>query len=264
MTRLLTALPLIAALLALLLLGSPRLFAVAVAGVALLAWREFVHLARALGAAPPAAPGALLVPACVLAVGSGAALGLAVLAGAALLGALACLREHHARPRALVAALGATLAGLLWIGLALGAHVAVRATESGALWLLLVYAAVAVGDSAAYYGGSAWGRRPLAPGLSPRKTVEGAACGLLASAAAAAVASIALPALAPAGGAALGLLLGAVGQVGDLVESALKRAAAVKDSSGLLPGHGGVLDRIDAHLLAGLALWLLLAAGLLA
>lgn len=102
-------------------------------------------------------------------------------------------------------------------------------------------------DTAAYVVGLAVGRRKLAPLISPKKTVEGAVggfvCGLLAGASLRAWVAIPLP---------LGLCLGAVvgtgGQVADLVESLLKREAGLKDSSGLIPGHGGVLDRLDSLL----------------
>lgn len=112
-----------------------------------------------------------------------------------------------------------------------------------------------VGDSSAYFGGRAWGRRKLIPAVSPAKTVEGAVSGLVG----ATLASVAftLFALEPLGGgiplslgaaAVLGLIIGLVAQVGDLAESLLKREAGVKDSGRLLPGHGGVMDRFDAVL----------------
>jgi phosphatidate cytidylyltransferase len=121
-----------------------------------------------------------------------------------------------------------------------------------------------VGDSAAYFVGRGLGRHKLAPHASPGKTVEGALAGLagsaLAGAAVAAWAWADLPGVAspPLTGAWIGAVLGAVGQVGDLAESVLKREAGVKDSGRLLPGHGGVLDRVDALLLAFPTTWLLL------
>ena len=104
--------------------------------------------------------------------------------------------------------------------------------------------------------GSLFGRHPFAPDLSPKKTIEGTIFGLLASAGAAALVShYWLPTAQWTQGAALGVALGVVGQTGDLVESCLKRSAGAKDSSRLLPGHGGILDRLDGLLLGGCVLY---------
>ncbi len=138
-----------------------------------------------------------------------------------------------------------------WV-VGLGAHaVLLRGGPAGAAGLLAVVASVAVADTAAYAVGSAIGRRPLAPRLSPGKTWEGVAGGL---AAAAALGATALPALGvtggPAAGAALAVAVAVAGTLGDLAESMLKRDVGVKDLGRALPGHGGVLDRVDALLLA--------------
>jgi phosphatidate cytidylyltransferase len=106
-----------------------------------------------------------------------------------------------------------------------------------------------IGETAAYAVGSMLGRHPLAPVVSPRKTIEGAVAQVVASiAAAAALRGWLLPACAPAGVLAVGALLGVVGQVGDLAESVLKRTVGLKDTAAIIPGHGGVLDRIDSLL----------------
>ncbi len=121
----------------------------------------------------------------------------------------------------------------------------------GLAWLLIVVLAIWVGDSAAYLGGRAFGKRKLAPRLSPNKTVEGAVCGLVGSTVVACITAgltgLGLPLPLAA---AIGLALGVVGQVGDLSESLLKRQAGIKDSGTLIPGHGGMLDRVDALLFA--------------
>ena len=116
--------------------------------------------------------------------------------------------------------------------------------------VLTIYAVIWAGDSAAYYGGRAFGRHPLAPRVSPKKTVEGAISGLLASViAGAAVGSWRLGLPWPTM-AVISAATAVAGQIGDLAESALKRSAGVKDSSSILPGHGGILDRLDSLLFA--------------
>ena len=144
--------------------------------------------------------------------------------------------------------LGLFVTGPLYVGLGLG--LAVLYKVRGELWpLILVAACVWAGDTAAYYVGKALGRRPLHP-LSPKKTWEGTLAGLVVGALAAMVVAL-LGRLYPWWLALLvGLVVNALGQLGDLLESFLKRVAGVKDSGTIFPGHGGVLDRIDSLLLA--------------
>jgi phosphatidate cytidylyltransferase len=140
--------------------------------------------------------------------------------------------------------------------------------EAGAWVVLTVLAVIWAGDSAAYFGGRAWGRRKCAPAISPNKTWEGVFCGLAASAVMGALAwGLALPLNVPDAdrwvfGVAFGLLVGAAGQIGDLVESAMKREIGVKDFGTLLPGHGGVLDRFDSLLFAAPTAYAMLAYAL--
>jgi phosphatidate cytidylyltransferase len=120
----------------------------------------------------------------------------------------------------------------------------------GAAWVLSVVLATWIGDSAAYLVGRAVGTRKLAPRLSPGKTVEGALGGLAGSTLVGAV-TFPIFGLGPWwAGAAITAIVGAVGQMGDLSESLLKRQSGIKDSGSLIPGHGGMLDRIDALLFA--------------
>lgn len=259
MTRVLTAAGIILLLAGVLWLPWPFLLG-AVVLVTLLAWRELHALARAAGAAPAGVPGALLAAAGVAAFVPGAP-GVGIwIAAAVPAAALEGLVHRRRDPAAAARRIGVTLAGLAWLGIGLGSMVGLRLQPRGLGWLLTLIVAVSLGDVAAYYGGSALGRRPLAPTLSPKKTLEGSGFGLLASAAGAVTMATVADLTDPVTAAALGIGLGVAGQAGDLVESTLKRAAGRKDSSSLLPGHGGVLDRIDAHLLAAPVLWLLLQA----
>jgi phosphatidate cytidylyltransferase len=142
------------------------------------------------------------------------------------------------------------VAGAVYVGGPMGLLVAIHA-RSGWRVTLLLLSTVVVSDTAQYYAGRAFGRHKLAPVVSPKKTVEGAAGGLVAAALFMALAGSQIlvgEAIVPL--AVLGLAMAAVGICGDLFESSLKRHAGLKDSSSLIPGHGGVLDRIDALLFA--------------
>ncbi len=139
-------------------------------------------------------------------------------------------------------------------------------TGLGVPLVLLFLATIWIGDSGAYYVGKSLGRHRMSPRISPKKTWEGLAGGVAASIATVCVArSLTLDALPWADAVALGAIIGITGPVGDLVESLLKRDTGVKDSSGLFPGHGGMLDRTDSILYA--APWVvayLAARGILA
>jgi phosphatidate cytidylyltransferase len=157
--------------------------------------------------------------------------------------------------------------GLLYIGLSLVTIPLIWAQEHGPSLLLLLFCVVWAGDTVALYVGRAFGKRKLAPKLSPGKTWEGSIASvggsLLATLLLMGIASLmarhSLSGLSYDGSwlhwLVLAVVLNVAAQLGDLVESALKRGAKVKDSGSLLPGHGGVLDRIDALLLAAPLLW---------
>lgn len=132
------------------------------------------------------------------------------------------------------------------------------ATGGGLAWFLLALLVTWLSDTFAYLVGKTWGKTKLIPRVSPNKTVEGALGGLAAAALTAVICDIAFGMEIGIGLAlVVGLALGLVGQVGDLSESMLKRARGVKDSSNLIPGHGGMLDRIDALVFVLAAAWLI-------
>jgi phosphatidate cytidylyltransferase len=146
----------------------------------------------------------------------------------------------------------------LYVGVPLGTLAWVRVARGPAALIWLV-AVIAISDSAQYYAGTLLGRRPLAPVVSPKKTLEGAIGGLAAAPiAGAAIGWWGLPDLSMIVTGALALGLALFGMAGDLFESLLKRSAGAKDSSMLIPGHGGVLDRIDAYLFAAPVFYLFL------
>jgi phosphatidate cytidylyltransferase len=147
-----------------------------------------------------------------------------------------------------------------YIGMPFGMLVAIHAV-GGRMATLLLIATVIVSDTAQYYSGRTFGKRPLAPAISPKKTIEGAVGGLIAASLfVTLVGRVVFPVARPVSLFLLGVAIVALGISGDLFESRLKRVAGIKDSSSLIPGHGGVLDRIDALLFATPAYYLYLQA----
>jgi phosphatidate cytidylyltransferase len=144
-----------------------------------------------------------------------------------------------------------TLLGIFYVAMLFGFQVAVHAGGSGKRWLVFLFLAIWASDTGAYYAGTALGRHRLYEKISPKKSIEGLVGGTLASAVIAVLCKVWLvPALGWVEAALLGAFLALVGTVGDLVESLIKRSAGVKDSGTLIPGHGGILDRMDSMLFA--------------
>ena len=154
-----------------------------------------------------------------------------------------------------------TLVGILYVGWMLSHYVALRELDQGKGWVIFTFFSTFVCDTAAFFIGRAWGKRPLAPTISPGKTWEGAIGGFIAAPVAALtlcalldIAGLPLP-LSYAETILIGCLIGIFAQLGDLLESLLKRRAGVKDSGNLLPGHGGILDRIDSLVFTGVIVY---------
>ncbi len=243
------------------------------AALAALASREFCLLARRGGLRPFTGTAMAISAALVLAAAAEpffvgfAPLALAVLMGASVVLPIAAVRARRVADKPL-ASVCATLTAALYVGggLCFGVllrhlperGVAVRAASpfEGPLLLLFPLAVVWAADVAAYLVGGSWGRRRLLPAVSPGKTVVGAVAGLAAALAAGALfATLAAEPFVPMGVGpgwivGIALLVGVGGMAGDLSVSLLKREAGVKDAGSLFPGHGGVLDRLDAVLVA--------------
>ena len=275
MKRFLTALVLIPLVLVLVFLGPKWLFTLAVAAVAALAGWEYLGLAERGGAKPPRV--AVLVAVLALFAGNfeypdqtapifgGLSLGLLVYC------------TFRSSVEQVMADAAVSIFCLLYVGFTLIALPTLREETNGPSLLVFLMCVVWAGDIAAFYVGRAWGRHKLASTLSPNKTWEGAlgsvAGSLLVTGGLLGLAKLFemwnsaklsypedVGGLSYAGGAwwywlGLAVVVNVAAQVGDLAESALKRSAGVKDSGNLLPGHGGVLDRIDALLLAAPVLW---------
>lgn len=256
MTRVLSGAALAAGAFALIwLLPSVGLLAVALA-VAALAFFEFAALARAVGAPLPVWPSL----AATLAACSAVALPwvhVPSLLGVIVVALAVSLITSGRDGLPLVHGAAAGVLAPVYIGLPLGALVSIHQI-AGREGVLTLIAAVAASDTFQYYAGRTFGKRPLAPVISPKKTIEGAIGGfVLAPLTLVLIGHWWLPRLNPLAvwGAGLGMVV--AGIAGDLFESAFKRAAGVKDSGTLIPGHGGVLDRIDALLFCAPLFYLL-------
>jgi phosphatidate cytidylyltransferase len=213
----------------------------------------FFALATWLGTMPPSARGGWLSGAVTV---------------ACVVASLATLIPGEQRIPAALGRLGSTLAGLFYVPYLMAHFVLLRAydpahAEVGVHLVFLTLAVVWAADGGAFIVGSAIGRTPLVPSISPKKSVEGAFGGLLGSVVAALVGArvLDLRLLSDPELVGIGLALGLLGQLGDLVESALKRCAGVKDSGTLFPGHGGILDRADSLVLTAPLMYLYLTLG---
>jgi phosphatidate cytidylyltransferase len=265
MKRVFTALVLIPIVLVLVFLGPKEIFVLVTSAVASLAAWEFLGIAGRAGAKPPRIAALLAI--------------VALFAGnfeypeqtSAIFGVLSLILLVYctfASPvERMLADATSSVFCLFYCGLTLVALCSLREQANGPSLVTFVLCVVWGGDIAALYIGRAWGRHKLAPSLSPNKTWEGT-IGSVAGSLLVAGALLGVAAWLETWNSArlsfpdetwywlaLAALINIAAQVGDLAESALKRSAGVKDSGSLLPGHGGVLDRIDALLLAAPVLW---------
>ena len=235
-----------------------------VAALALLAALELRRLALAAGAHWVCPVGVAAAPvAVILAMLGPVTPGLVIVVTTLVTLGWALARQAPPRESALGAA--STIAISVYAGALPALFVLLRATpgtgapsggiDAGLAWTLYALAVTWVCDALAYFGGRAIGRRPFFAHVSPRKTAEGAAIGL---AGAIGVGVLAAPYLGLSWpiGLTLGALCGVAAEAGDLAESLLKRAAEVKDSGTLFPGHGGVLDRVDSLLFVAVVTWI--------
>jgi phosphatidate cytidylyltransferase len=256
--RVATALVVLPPLFLALFKGPPWLVTVLVGLAVLVGLFEFFGFLRARGLRPLQRTGIALAATMFLEAAVPGAIGVPVWPLGALLLLAVTLRRGSKVEETVPAAAG-TLLGAVYLGALGGTLAGLRVLdpiEQGPWRLALLLVIIMVSDTAAFFVGHAWGRRRLAPEVSPNKTVEGALGGLLGGVAGAlAVRQLGLPDLPLAHAAALGLLVSALGIVGDLDESLLKRWAGVKDSGTLFPGHGGMLDRLDSLLFGGPVLY---------
>jgi phosphatidate cytidylyltransferase len=265
MARILTALVLIPVVLLLLLKGPFWLITVAACGVAMLAAWEFLALADATGAKTPRILVLISIAVLFLFTFLRSDVLAPVLSALALI--IFSVISFRSPLKRVLLDTSASVFSLLYIALSLTTIPLISQQEDGPALLIFLFFAVWSGDVAALYVGRSLGKHKLAPSVSPNKTWEGSIASVLGSMAITGLLLYLAVTLQQHGieilhypgsiGHWLGLsvVLNIAAQIGDLVESAVKRGADVKDSGTLLPGHGGVLDRIDALLLAAPVLW---------
>ncbi len=243
MKRIITAIALIAVAVYLVFWAPSWLFLIAAAYMGLMCYWEYSGLVVAHGIQRPGIFGVLA--GLVILFGAGEALpGLSLLVVVALAAALRYTDLRNVLPQVACSFLGALYTFTPW-------HFAVMLRGISVHWLLFGLALNWAGDSAAYYVGKQFGKHRLAPIVSPKKSWEGA----VGSAAGSVLFGIAymsyfMPVVAPWKIALIATAGNVAGQFGDLAESAMKRGAGVKDSGQMLPGHGGMLDRVDSSLFA--------------
>lgn len=265
MKRIVTAAVLIPAVIALVFFGPFWLFTLSCAFVAGLALWEYLDIADAIGARVPRIASFVAFAAIYLCIWKEPDLLSATLGGIAL--ALLALCTFRSPVERILPDVASAYFGIIYIGLSFATLPLLFEQGNGPSLLLFLFVAVWSGDIAALYVGKAFGRKKLAPHISPGKTREGSIASLAASAlftlfllwVAAFLSAHSVNTLSYPGPwyrwFILAIFVNAAAQLGDLVESGLKRSAGVKDSGTLLPGHGGILDRIDAILLAAPFLW---------
>jgi phosphatidate cytidylyltransferase len=247
MTRTLSAFVILAVVIGAIYAGTYGAYALAAVLSGLALW-EFRGLSDSMGSR---APSWLLFPLGFFFVFSGTVLkrvDVNLVLSLALVGGLAAFLFVPGRRQGLGRwAMG--LAGALYIGMPFNYYLLLYTSGSHGLeWALFTILAIVANDTLALLVGSRIGRRPFFPAISPRKTLEGAIAGVVGSVIVMVAGVSAIIGLAPIHAIALGVLVGVSAQAGDLVESQMKRIAEVKDSSNLIPGHGGVLDRLDSIL----------------
>jgi len=248
--RLATAAVLLPLLILFILKATPLYFVILIAVISFIGLDEFYRMAlpeRRLEGVVAAVWGALSI--CTIPFADGMLSLFALTAGVIGSSLLLLFRLRDIKDAAGEAAL--LLMGFLYVPLLLAHIYLLRLQPHGIEWIFLMLIIVMAGDSAAYYVGSTLGRRKLYPAVSPKKSVEGSLGGLLGSVVGALIVRFTFfGELRIVDAVAVALICGVLGQLGDLFESLIKRSCGVKDSGTIIPGHGGMLDRLDSILFA--------------
>ncbi len=255
MVRILSAIVILAVVLGLVFAGLYGVYALVLILGGLALW-EFSGLSAKMGSRAPAW---LLFPLGLFFAFSGTVLkgiDVTLVLALSLVGGLAAFLVVPGRREGLSRwAMG--MAGALYIGMPFNFYLLLYTSKpNGLVWTLFTILAVVASDAAALLVGSRIGRHPFFTNISPHKTVEGAIAGVIASVIVMLIGVSAVLGISPVHAIVLGFLVGTSAEIGDLVESQMKRIADVKDSSHLIPGHGGVLDRLDSILFPPILVYL--------
>ncbi len=255
MKRVLSGLVLIPVVLGIVQYGSPLLFLALVTAAVLAGWTEYFRLMRHTGIAIHPIVGGVM---CLLLVFC------FYRSDFYLVWLAVCLMSLFITGYAARATLEGSLnevaysfLGAVYVSGLMGYFILLRGMEHGNHILFFLFMVIWLGDTAAYYVGKNVGKTPLAPKISPGKTIEGSVAGLAGSVAGGVAAKyLFFESLPLSHCLIMALLCGIMGQIGDLAESLFKRRAGVKDSGSLIPGHGGILDRLDSLMFAGPAFYI--------
>jgi phosphatidate cytidylyltransferase len=252
MARIISAVVFLPILIVTLWRGAPVYFAALAAVAIVLGLIEYYRLSERVGARAGRVTGLLASAALLLAFYRGQHELIVAILAALVIAEMTLQMVANNDLRGTLTAAAATVFGVAYVAVLGGYLIALRmiadpGTQLPAKLLSLFFLIVFAGDTGAYYTGRALGRHKLAPRISPGKTVEGLIGGLLANVAAAVIAHYTFfPELKLNHAVPLALVMGALGVIGDLCESMLKRGAQTKDAAQIIPGHGGVLDRLDS------------------
>jgi len=253
--RVLSGLVLIPVVLGIVQYGSPLLFLALVIAAVLVGWTEYGKLIRHIGIQINPIVGGIL---CLLLVFCFYRNDFYLVWLAACL--MSLFITGYASGSAVEGALNQvaySFLGVVYVSGLMSYFILLRGMEHGNFILFYLFMVIWSGDIAAYYVGKNIGKTPLAPKVSPGKTLEGAGAGLVGSVAGGVAAKYLFFGALPLNHCLImALLCGIMGQIGDLAESLFKRRAGVKDSGSLIPGHGGVLDRLDSLMFAGPAFYI--------
>ncbi len=233
------------------------IFAIGLFVFGVIALRELFTMFERLG--PPITAGLIALAVLIVAAKTGGPPRL--LLGIVISLPLVFLISLASSQRSTLPGLGIVMLGLVWFGLAFAHGVMLRDLPHGSAIVFLVVIATWLCDTGAYFGGRAFGKRPLAPSISPAKTVEGLLIGIFTGTAAAWLTGLYFDWLTGVDALILGVCVALVAPLGDLFESFVKREAGVKDSGTIFGAHGGVLDRLDAvafSIVAGYYVWMAL------